>query len=85
MIELTVDEQTRAKLHNLEQALELRDNDGRVLGHFIPLPEHRPRVAEKWQYEGVDSPTSRQELLRRAQEGGGWTWPEIRADLERSA
>jgi hypothetical protein len=85
MIELTVDEQTRTSLHNLDQALELRDVDGRVLGHFIPLPERRPRMAEKWEYEGVDSPTSREELLRRAEEGGGRTWPEIRADLERSA
>jgi hypothetical protein len=34
-------------------------------------------------YEGVDSPTSHEELLRRSREGGGRPLADILADLEK--
>jgi hypothetical protein len=34
---VTLDSSTRAKLHNLTELLEVRDEAGRVLGHFLPI------------------------------------------------
>ena len=53
--------------------VELCDTAGRSLGFFVP---------SKAFYATVKSPNSEEELRRRVEEGGGRTWPEIRADLE---
>lgn len=34
---VTLDSSTRAKLHNLTELLELRDESGRILSLFIPI------------------------------------------------
>ncbi|HUG91565.1 MAG TPA: hypothetical protein VML55_12055 [Planctomycetaceae bacterium] len=71
-------EALRTSLCGLKESLELLDGCGRVIGHFLP-------VQDRSMYAGVNSPTDREELLRRAREGGGRTWAEIRADLEQTA
>jgi hypothetical protein len=38
MSRLTVDSATLAKLHGLSQPMDLCDEQGRVLGHFVPYP-----------------------------------------------
>ncbi|MBP87945.1 MAG: hypothetical protein CMJ64_14680 [Planctomycetaceae bacterium] len=73
-----VDQSTRTKLGNLESPLELCDEAGRVLGIFTPAAD--PAV-----YQGVDSPTSPEELRRREEQGGGRPLSEILADLEQKA
>ena len=76
MMKITVDDVLRTKLHNLDSPLELCDESGRVLGHFTPAVDHA-------MYEGVQSPTSEQELRRRSQQGGGRSLTEILGDLQR--
>ncbi len=76
MVKLTIDQDTRKKLSDLKERLQLCDETGRVLGYFQP-------VIERSIYEGVESPTGKDELLRRSQQGGGRSLAEIFADLEK--
>jgi hypothetical protein len=77
MTRVIVDPVTRAKLANAHNPLELCDDSGNVLGHFIPLPEstrgdkREPQIGEE-------------ELDRRERAGGGRGFAEIMADLERN-
>lgn len=75
MVRVTVDDILREKLNNLASRVELCDESGRVVGYFTP-------VTDRDLYEGVDSPTSEEELHRRSQEGGGRPLPEILEDLQ---
>ena len=76
MMRITVDDTLRRKLHGLQSQLELCDESGRVLGYVTPAADHA-------MYEGVESPTSEQELDRRSREGGGRPLSEILEDLEK--
>jgi hypothetical protein len=63
MIRITVDEVLLRKLHNLSEPLELCDNSGRVLGHFVPtfdLSKYEP-----WE------PEFSEEELRAEEESNG--------------
>ena len=75
MVRLTVDRDTRSKLRDLRERLQLCDENGRVLGYFQP-------VVDPSLYEGVDSMVSQEELNRRSKEGGGRPLADILADLE---
>lgn len=76
MVKLTVDQETRAKLLDLNERLELCDESGRLLGYFNP-------VVDPSMYEGLDSPLCKEELDRRSREGGGRPLADILADLEK--
>jgi hypothetical protein len=76
MVKITVDDTLLAKLHNLDLPLELCDESGRVLGHFTP-------AVDQAAYEGVESPTSEEELRRRSQQGGGRSLAEIIEHLQK--
>lgn len=76
MVKLTVDQDTRTKLYDLRERLQLCDESGRVLGYFQP-------VVDPSDYEGVDSQVSQEELNLRSREGGGRPLAEILADLEK--
>lgn len=78
MTKLTVDSDTETKLRDLRESVELCGQSGRVLGYFTP-------ASERALYEGVQSPTSADELLQRAQEGGGRPLSEIFANLRARA
>jgi hypothetical protein len=75
MNQITVDATTGSQLRTAEEPVQILDQDGRVLGCFAP-------VVDMSLYATVEPPSSLEELLRRATEGGGRTWPEIKADLE---
>jgi hypothetical protein len=76
MVKVTVDDIMRAKLHNFDSRLELCDESGRVLGYFTP-------AVDQALYEGVQSPSSEQELRRRSQQGGGRSLAEILEHLQK--
>jgi hypothetical protein len=63
MTRIVVDTALREKLHNLTEPLELCDEEGRVLGRFLPVPD--PAL-----YEGLEPQISREELERRKQNKG---------------
>lgn len=79
---ITVDEVLRDKLGGLQSHAELCDESGYVsgyvVGYFTP-------AADRLIYEGVQSPTSHEELDRRSRQGGGRPLHEILDDLERRA
>lgn len=77
MNRIVLDNDLRRKLHNLTEALELCDEDGRVLAYLTP-------VVEKSLYDEVQSPLSEEELQRRIQEPGGRPLAEILKDLEQT-
>ena len=75
MNRIILDRDVLNKFGDLKEGAELCDDAGRVVGFFTPAGD-RPS------YEGVESPLSREELHRRARQGGGRTLGEILADLE---
>jgi hypothetical protein len=78
VVKLTIDQEMRGKLLDLNQRLELCDESGRLLGYFNP-------VVDPSMYESVDSQVSAEELDRRSREGGGRPLADILADLEKRA
>ena len=78
MTKLIVDPATRMKLAEARNALELCDDDGHVLGHFIP-------IASGSQRSSTEPLVSNDELDRREREGGGRSLREILAELEKKA
>jgi hypothetical protein len=77
MTRVLVDATLRSKLHDLAQPLELCDDEGRVLGRFLPTID--PSL-----YEGLESPLSREELQRRKQsKGKTYSTAEVLKHLEK--
>lgn len=77
MNRVIVDPVTRERLANARQQLELCDDFGHVLGHFIPLENHADSAKEPR--------ISNEEIERRLRCGGGRSLAEILADLEKKA
>jgi hypothetical protein len=74
MTRVVVDDALRTKLCNLTQPLELCDNSGHVLGHFLP------DVVD----EGREPQIGAEELQRRKQnKGKTYTTAEVLAHLEK--
>jgi hypothetical protein len=78
MNRIVIDPASVAKLGALEQAAELCDDSGRVLGYFTPSHDRSL-------YDSVECPVSAEELSRRAQRGGGRPLADIMSDLEKRA
>ncbi|MCI0461373.1 MAG: hypothetical protein L0Z62_30865 [Gemmataceae bacterium] len=74
MTTVILDEALKAKLNGMEQPLELRDEKGHLIGHFLP-----PAAYRKLLYAAVEAacPFSAEELERRRQETGGRPLAEI--------
>ncbi len=76
MTRVILDQAMLAKLHYLQERLELVDESGRVLGTVTP-------AAERSLYETVQVPFTEEELDQAEQEPGGRTLAQILADLEK--
>ena len=89
MTRLVVDDALRTKLCDLTQPLELCDNSGQVLGHFLPgvveLYDKTGHVLGCFlPYEGREPQISPEELQRRKQnKGKTYTTAEVLAHLEK--
>jgi hypothetical protein len=79
MTEVTVDAALRARLNNLDDLLQFRDESGRVPGYFHPLVEFTSSEAG-----AIRSPISDEEIARRRAQRTGRSLAEILADLNRS-
>lgn len=75
MNQITVDAVTGSQFRTAYEPVRICDEHGHVLGYFTP-------TIDPSMYESVEPPTSEEELLRRAEVGGGRTWREIKAELE---
>jgi hypothetical protein len=76
MTKVILDEILRAKLNGLDEHLELCDEEGRTLGHYLPAIEYKELLVD-WS----KARASVEELDRRMQEPGGSTLAEIWARL----
>ena len=74
MERVTLDSMLSSQLGAAPLPVELCDAAGQTVGFFVP---------DKIYYASLKSPHSEEELRRRERAGGGRTWPEIRADLEK--
>jgi hypothetical protein len=76
MNRVLVDPITRARLESAHQKVEMYDDSGRILGHFLPLEAGSPD-------ERKEPQISDEEIERRLRQGGGRSLLEIMADLEK--
>jgi hypothetical protein len=78
MRQIVLDPQLRAKLNGLNKQLEMCDESGKTLGHFVPA-----ELYKKMLYAAVLAacPHSPDELERRRRETGGRTLAEIWKNL----
>lgn len=74
MTKVIVDETMLSKLHNLTQALELCDPEGRVLGRVLPTFDLS--VYEPW-----EPPISEEELQERERSTEWYTTEQVLAHL----
>jgi hypothetical protein len=72
MDKVIVDSAVQAQLHHFQEALELCDQTGRTLGHYLPADVYREMLLA-WS----KARTTDEELERRRQEPGGHTLAEI--------
>ena len=71
MQRVILDPETRSKLGNLEQCLELYDESGRIVGYLTPVTPHR-----------LECPYSEEELRRSSQETETYSTAEVLDFLE---
>jgi hypothetical protein len=77
MTRILADESLRNKLYNLSEPLEICDDAGRVLGRYLP-------TIDPSRYEVLESPISKEELLRRKKsKGKTYTTAEVLRHLEK--
>lgn len=73
MTRVVVDSATLTKLREAQQTLEVCDDFGRVVGHFVP-------TADRSRCSALEPQVSEEELDRRQRLGGGRSLAEILAD-----
>jgi hypothetical protein len=78
MTKLIADDQLGPSLRRLNEAVEVCDEQGKTLGHFLPKEQYF-----RWLYDMAKSEISDEELERRMQEPGGSTLAEIWEQLGR--
>jgi hypothetical protein len=79
MSRVIVDESLRSKLNGFNEEVELCDESGKTLGHFLP-----PDVYREFLVAWSEAHTTDEELERRMNEPGGRTLAEIWKSLGRS-
>jgi hypothetical protein len=81
MGKVTLDPELRAKLNGLDEQIEVCDESGRTLGHYLPAD-----LYEELFYAALaaESPHSKEELKRRHRETGGRSLAEIWKSLGRT-
>ena len=78
MTKLTLDADLRSKLNGLDQSIEVCDESGQTVGHFLPS-----RMYDELFYAALsaESGHSKEELRRRHEETRGRPLAEIWRDL----
>ncbi len=76
MNRVVVDPATHARLREVRQTLELCDDSGRLVGHFVP-------TLDPSECADLEPHVSEAELDRRERAGGGRPLVDILTDLEK--
>jgi hypothetical protein len=77
MTDIVLDQASISRFHEAKEYLRFCDNEGHVLGYFIPKDPGRPQVVF-----GVKSPLSTEERERRSKETGGKTLEAFWSDMK---
>jgi len=77
MTQMQIAQELSERLTSGRQQVELHDEQGRLIGFFVPAGEFTPEL-RAW----AETAFSEEELLAAEQESGGSTWEEIRRELE---
>lgn len=70
MTRIIIDAETRTKLRDLQEPLELCDDSGRVLAHVVPK-------IDLSEYENIEPPITEEELERREKSNKWYTTQEV--------
>jgi hypothetical protein len=76
MSKITLDQTLKAKLNGLSEPLELCDERGQIVGHFLPEDTYR-----KFFYAWLKSQVTDEEIESLRREQGGKTLAEIKSSL----
>jgi hypothetical protein len=68
MSAIVLDADLRAKLNGLNEKVEVRDEAGNIVGHFLPSEEYYRLLCKT-----IEIPYSKEEIARRRAEKGGRT------------
>jgi len=79
MVKWTLGPELRSQLNGLAEPIEVCDDSGKTLGHFVPID-----VFHKLIYSWANSQVSDEELRRRDMETGGCTLDQVWAQLGKS-
>ena len=71
MNKFLLDDELLSKLDNLSNRTEFCDSAGRTLGIFVPAAD------DDWLYTWAAAQITDEELLRRSEEPGGMTTPQV--------
>jgi hypothetical protein len=77
MDRVILDEVLRSKLRNLNGELEICDETGNTIGHFLPVD-----IYQRFLYATAQPPISYEEAANRMKTPGGRSLREILVDLE---
>jgi hypothetical protein len=72
MTKVTLDPQLRAKLNGLNEQLEICDEAGKTVGHFLPAS-----VYMRLLYDAINARVTDEELRQADEEPGGCSLAEI--------
>jgi hypothetical protein len=77
MTDIVLDQASISRFREAKEYLRFCDNEGHVLGYFVPIDPAKPRVIF-----GVKSPLSADERERRSKETGGKTLDEFWSEMK---
>ncbi len=84
MLAITLDPELRARLNGLTEHLEVRDEHGTTVGHFVPDEQYR-ELLYAWARAKFADPAEFERARREYQSEGGLSTPEAVAHLEQVA
>jgi hypothetical protein len=84
MSAITLDAELRARLSGLNEQLEVRDEAGRTVGHFVPQELYR-QLLSSWGRAKFGDTADREQALQEVRTEGGLTTAEAVAHLEQLA
>ncbi|MCI0684244.1 MAG: hypothetical protein L0Y71_19210 [Gemmataceae bacterium] len=77
MSTIILDADLRAKLNGLSERIDVRDEAGDIVGHFLPTEEYYRLLCKT-----IEIPYTKEEIARRRAEKGGRTLAEIWKELD---
>ena len=78
MSKITLDSTLRSKLNGLNEELEICDESGATVGHYVPAKVYRSMI---YQIAEAQCPHTEEELREMRNQKGGRTLAEIWKDL----